>query len=48
MNEAGGCVVDRSNEQAQVISDGIIASNEVLLTEFMELTNGMNWRKQSK
>ena len=48
VNEAGGCVVDRSNEQAQVISDGIIASNRELLTEFMELTNGMNWRKQSK
>jgi len=48
VNEAGGCVVDRSNQQAQVISDGIIATNKELLQEFMKLTNGMNWRKQTK
>ena len=48
VNEAGGYVIDRNNQQAQVKSDGIIASNIELLSEFMELTKGMNWRKQSK
>ena len=48
VNEAGGYVIDRNNQQAQVKSDGIIASNRELLSEFMELTKGMNWRKQSK
>ncbi len=45
VNEAGGCVVDRSNQKVKLMSDGIVASNSKLVQEFFDFTNGMKWRK---
>ena len=45
IEEAGGVSTDRSGHRATINSDGIIATNQSLLNQFMEATDGMNWRK---
>jgi len=48
VEEAGGVVTDRVGQRATVNSDGIIASNKTLHTEFMRRTEGMEWRKPTR
>lgn len=45
LEEAGGIITDRQGSVAGLYSDGIVASNKVLHKEFMDLTEGMPWRR---
>ena len=45
VEEAGGIITDRAGKRAGLYSDGLIASNTTLHTEFMRKTEGMAWRK---
>ena len=47
VEEAGGVVTDRTGRRAGLYSDGLIASNAVLHTEFMRRTEGMAWRRST-
>ena len=47
VGEAGGIITDRAGKKAGVYSDGLVASNHILHKEFMNRTDGMNWRKTS-
>ncbi|MYC28570.1 MAG: inositol monophosphatase [Chloroflexi bacterium] len=43
--EAGGNVVDRQGQNADLFTPSIIASSQQLIDRFMEATNGMEWRQ---
>jgi myo-inositol-1(or 4)-monophosphatase len=45
VSESGGIITDRTGKKAGVYSDGLVASNRALHQEFMNRTEGMNWRK---
>lgn len=44
VEEAGGIITDRAGERAGLYSNGLVASNETLHSEFMNKTEGMAWR----
>ena len=43
--EAGGNVVDRQGQNADLFTPSIIASSQQLIDRFMEATDGMEWRQ---
>ncbi len=44
--EAGGQVLDqRTLEPANLLSPGLILSNETLVSQFLEMTEGAAWRR---
>ena len=45
VEEAGGIITDRTGKRAGLYSDGLVASNSTLHSEFMHLTDGMPWRR---
>ena len=45
VEEAGGVITDRTGKRAGLYSDGLVASNAGLHTEFMRRTDGMAWRR---
>ena len=45
VEEAGGVITDRTGKRAGLYSDGLVASNVGLHTEFMRRTDGMAWRR---
>jgi myo-inositol-1(or 4)-monophosphatase len=45
VEEAGGIITDRTGQRAGLYSDGIVASNSALHTQFLRKTEGMAWRK---
>ena len=45
VEEAGGVVTDRTGRRAGLYSDGIVASNRALHSEFMRRTDGLAWRE---
>lgn len=47
VEEAGGLSTDRYGAPASLFSDGTVAAGPALHAEFMELTDGMPWRKRS-
>ena len=48
VKEAGGVVTDRTGRRAGLYSDGIVASNRALHSEFMRRTDGMPWRAPTR
>ena len=48
VEEAGGVVTDRTGRRAGLYSDGIVASNRALQSEFMRRTDGMAWRASTR
>ncbi|MDA1226513.1 MAG: hypothetical protein BZY79_02910 [SAR202 cluster bacterium Casp-Chloro-G4] len=48
VEEAGGVVTDRHGKRATLYSDGIIASNKTLHSDFLHRTDGMEWRKPTR
>ena len=48
VEEAGGITTDRTGKRAGLYSDGIIASNAALHSEFMSRTEGMAWRRPTR
>ena len=44
VEEAGGVITDRSGVRAGLYSDGLVASNATLHSEFMRKTEGAPWR----
>jgi myo-inositol-1(or 4)-monophosphatase len=48
VEEAGGIITDRSGKRANLYSDGLIASNTTLHTEFLRRTDGMAWREPTR
>ena len=47
VEEAGGVVTDRTGKRATLYSDGIIASNRKVVTDFLHRTEGMAWRQST-
>lgn len=45
VKEAGGIVVDRKGNETTQENDSIIASNPILIQSFLNLTDGLDWRK---
>lgn len=43
--EAGGNVVDRQGQDADLFTPSVIASSQQLIDRFMEATDGMEWRQ---
>ncbi len=48
VEEAGGVITDRTGSRAGLYSDGIVASNRALHSEFMRRTEGMPWRQPTR
>ncbi len=44
VKEGGGIVTDRHGDAPGLYPDGLVASNATLHAEFMERTEGMEWR----
>ena len=45
VEEAGGVVLDRHGQPATLKSESLIASSPVLVRRFLQLTEGMEWRR---
>ncbi|MBM3944166.1 MAG: hypothetical protein FJ317_01575 [SAR202 cluster bacterium] len=48
VEEAGGVVVDRTGTRAGLASEGILATNEAILREFLHKTDGTPWRRSGR
>lgn len=48
VEEAGGVITGRTGLRAGLLSDGLVAGNRTLHSEFMKTTEGLPWRQQTK